>query len=93
MINSKIIKIASFSNNTGLKNKYTHKSSIKNSLCGDFIKRANINLPKVPELPALIVKSFLSECFIYARVFHSLSLSAGWNLILKLLFTFLFNFE
>ena len=38
MINSKIIKIASFSNNTGLKNKYTHKSSIKNSLCGDFIK-------------------------------------------------------
>ena len=38
MINSKIIKIASFSNNAGLKNKYTHKSSIKNSLCGDFIK-------------------------------------------------------
>ena len=29
MINSKIIKIASFSNNTGLKNKYTHRSSIK----------------------------------------------------------------
>ena len=38
MINSKIIKIASFSNNIGLKNKYTHRSSIKNSLCGDFIK-------------------------------------------------------
>ena len=38
MINSKIVKIASFSNNAGLKNKYTHRSSIKNSLCGDFIK-------------------------------------------------------
>ena len=38
MINPKIIKIASFSNNIGLKNKYTHRSSIKNSLCGDFIK-------------------------------------------------------
>ena len=38
MINSKIIKIASFTNNAGLKNKYTHKSSIKNSLCGDHIK-------------------------------------------------------
>ena len=38
MINSKIIKIASFTNNVGLKNKYTHKSSVKNSLCGDYIK-------------------------------------------------------
>ena len=38
MINSKIVKIASFSNNAGLKYKYTHRSSIKNSLCGDFIK-------------------------------------------------------
>ena len=37
MINSKIIKIASFTNNEGLKNRYTHKSSIKNSLCGDRI--------------------------------------------------------
>ena len=38
MINAKIIKIASFNNNAGLKNKFTHKSSVKNSLCGDFIK-------------------------------------------------------
>ena len=29
---------ASFNNNAGLKNKFTHKSSVKNSLCGDFIK-------------------------------------------------------
>mgnify|MGYP001253580040 CR=1 FL=1 len=38
MINSKIIKIASITKNAGLKNKFTHKSSIRNSLCGDFIR-------------------------------------------------------
>ena len=38
MINSKIIKIASSTNNAGLRNKYTHKSFAKNSLCGDHIK-------------------------------------------------------
>ena len=38
MINSKIIKIASLAKNVGLRNKFTHKSSIKNSLCGDSIK-------------------------------------------------------
>ena len=38
MINSKIIKIASNTKYEGLKNIFTHKSSIKNSLCGDFIK-------------------------------------------------------
>ena len=38
MINSKIIKIASFAKNVGLRNKFTHKSFIKNSLCGDSIK-------------------------------------------------------
>ena len=34
----KIIKIASDTKNSGLRNIYTHKSSIKNSLCGDKIK-------------------------------------------------------
>ena len=38
MIDSKIVKIASFTKNAGLKNDFTHRSSIKNSLCGDFIK-------------------------------------------------------
>ena len=38
MINSKIIKIASLAKNVGLRNKFTHKSSVKNSLCGDSIK-------------------------------------------------------
>ncbi len=38
MINSKIIKIASHTDNVGLTNKFTHKSSIKNKLCGDLIR-------------------------------------------------------
>ena len=38
MINLKIIKIASNTTYNGLKNIFTHKSSIKNSLCGDKIK-------------------------------------------------------
>ena len=38
MITSEIVKIASNSKNVGLTNKYTFKSSLKNSLCGDKIK-------------------------------------------------------
>ena len=37
MINPKIIKIASDTKYSGLKDKFTHKSSVKNSLCGDKI--------------------------------------------------------
>ena len=37
MINSKIIKIASNTKYEGLKNIYTHKSSVKYKLCGDKI--------------------------------------------------------
>tara|TARA_A100001011_G_C14147545_1_gene772579 strand:+ start:548 stop:952 length:405 start_codon:yes stop_codon:yes gene_type:complete len=38
MISHKIIKIASNTKYSGLKNVFTHKSSVKNSFCGDFIK-------------------------------------------------------
>ena len=38
MITKKIIKVASDTKNFGLTNKYTFKSSLKNSLCGDRIK-------------------------------------------------------
>jgi len=37
MINPKIIKIASNTQYAGLKNIYTHKSSLKNTTCGDKI--------------------------------------------------------
>ena len=38
MISKKIIQIASNTKYSGLKNNFTHKSTIKNSLCGDKIK-------------------------------------------------------
>ena len=38
MINQKIIQIASNTKYSGFKSIFTHKSSIKNSLCGDKIK-------------------------------------------------------
>ncbi len=37
MINKEIIKLASNTSNVGLKNKYSHKISLKNSICGDKI--------------------------------------------------------
>ena len=37
MISKEIIKIASNTSNVGLKNKYSHKISLKNKLCGDKI--------------------------------------------------------
>ena len=38
MINNEIIKIASNTKNVGLTNKFSFKTSLKNSLCGDKIK-------------------------------------------------------
>tara|TARA_Y100001958_G_C20806044_1_gene267230 strand:- start:64 stop:465 length:402 start_codon:yes stop_codon:yes gene_type:complete len=37
MINNDIIKLASNTSNFGLKNKYSHKISLKNTMCGDKI--------------------------------------------------------
>ena len=37
MINKEIIELASNTSNVGLKNKYSHKISLKNSTCGDKI--------------------------------------------------------
>ena len=38
MIDTKFIKMASNTKFVGLNNDFTHKSSLKNSLCGDLIK-------------------------------------------------------
>ncbi len=37
MINEEIIKLASNTSNVGLRDKYSHKVSLKNSFCGDKI--------------------------------------------------------
>ncbi len=38
MIDNKILKLASNTKYEGLKDVFTHKSSIKNSICGDLVK-------------------------------------------------------
>ena len=49
MIDDSIIKLASNTSNSGLQNKYSHKISLKNNLCGDKIAVEIIanNLTKV----------------------------------------------
>ena len=37
MINNEILKLALNTTNVGLKNKYSHRISLKNSICGDKI--------------------------------------------------------
>ena len=37
MIDNDIIKLASDTSNFGLRNKFSHKISLKNSICGDKI--------------------------------------------------------
>ena len=37
MIDKEIIKLATYTSNVGLKNKYSHKISLKNTTCGDKI--------------------------------------------------------
>ena len=46
MISKEIIKIASNTSNVGLNNKYSHKTSLKNKLCGDKITLELIVLKK-----------------------------------------------
>ena len=46
MISKEIIKVASNTTNVGLNNKYSHKISLKNKLCGDKITLELIVLKK-----------------------------------------------
>ena len=52
MINTKIIKIASFTNNVGLKNKFTHRSSLKIHYVEILLKQSllQINLNQIYEI-------------------------------------------
>ena len=78
MISNEIIKIASNTKNVGLTNNYTHKSSLKNSLCGDKIKielisiRSKINSMK-----------YEAEACIYCEASASLLADKLKNLTLK----------
>ena len=66
MISKDIIKLASSSNNFGLKNDYSHKTSLKNMLCGDKITLELIvkNKKVISTLPQTLT-FFLTQFFFF----------------------------
>ena len=67
MISKEIIKIASNTSNVGLKNKYSHKISLKNKLCGDKITLELIVLKK-----KILSMKYETESCIYCEASASL---------------------
>ena len=67
MINKEIIKIASKSSNVGLNNKYSHKITLKNKLCGDKITlELVVNRKKVRSM------RYVTESCVYCEASASL---------------------
>ena len=67
MINNKIIKIASNTKNVGLTKKYSFKSSLKNSLCGD-----KINLELIVKNSKINSMKYETESCVYCEASASL---------------------
>jgi len=67
MINKDIIKIASNTSNVGLDNKYSHKTSLKNKLCGD-----KITLELVVAKKKILSMKYETESCVYCEASASL---------------------
>jgi len=67
MINEEIIKIASNTSNVGLKKKYSHKISLKNSICGD-----KITMGIVTDKKKIISMNYETESCVYCEASASL---------------------
>jgi nitrogen fixation NifU-like protein len=67
MINKEIIRIASNSSNVGLNNKYSHKISLKNKLCGD-----KITLELVVNKQKIVSMKYETESCVYCEASASL---------------------
>ena len=67
MINNEIIKLASNTSNVGLKNKYSHKITLKNSFCGD-----KITLEIVANKKKITSMKYETESCIYCEASASL---------------------
>ena len=67
MINKEIIKIASQTSNVGLNNKYSHKITLKNKLCGDKITlELVVNRKKIQSM------RYVTESCVYCEASASL---------------------
>ena len=78
MISEEIIKLASSNNNFGLKNDYSHKTSLKNSLCGD-----KITLELIVKNKKVSSMRYETEACIYCEASASLLSKKIKNLYLK----------
>ena len=67
MINKNIFKLASNTSNVGLKNVYTHKTSLTNSLCGD-----KITLELTTKKMKISSMKYVTESCIYCEASASL---------------------
>ena len=67
MINQAIIKLASNTSNEGLRNKYSHKISLKNSICGD-----KITIELITRRKKIISMKYETESCIYCEASASL---------------------
>ena len=67
MINKEIIRIASNTSNVGLNNKYSHKISLKNKLCGD-----KITLELIVTKQKIMSMKYETESCIYCEASASL---------------------
>ncbi len=67
MISKEIIRIASNTSNVGLNNKYSHKISLKNKLCGDKITLELIVLKK-----KILSMKYETESCVYCEASASL---------------------
>ncbi len=78
MINNEIIKLAANTKNAGLKNKYSHKVSLKNTICGD-----KITLEITVNDKRIISMNYETESCIYCEASASLLSQKIKNLRLK----------
>ena len=83
MINKEIIRIASNTSNVGLDNKYSHKISLKNRLCGDKITLELIVTKKKKRLnkffpPSPLKKKRAGRAPREAAQFVSVCLLSSW---------------
>ena len=78
MITKEIIKLASNTSNVGLKNKYSHRISLKNSTCGD-----KITLELIADKKKISSMKYETESCIYCEASASLLSRKIKNIKLK----------
>ena len=78
MINKEIIRLASNTSNVGLKNKYSHKISLKNSTCGD-----KITLELIADKKKISSMKYETESCVYCEASASLLSRKIKNIKLK----------